>query len=113
MNTDKLIQTFIKQYLKEYWEIKKLYEKYKAGKLDPRKITEFKEKIKTIKKKVAYLLEQMSTKIKATDEIQDYDRKIYEQYKNLETALEAINDEITQLDKEINGGENGGTTTQA
>ncbi len=107
---DKLIQTFIKQYLREYWQAKKLYEKYKAGKLEPKKIAELKEDINTIKKKVTYMIEQMNAKIKATDEIQDYDRKIYEQYKDLESALEAINNEMTQFDKEINGGENGGTT---
>ncbi len=113
MNNDKLVKTLIKYHLKEYWEIKKLYEKHKAGKLNPKKTTELKEKLKIIKKKINYLIEQMTEKIKAIEEIKDYDKEIYEQYINLKGVLEAINDEMSQIDKEINGGENGGTTAQA
>ncbi len=113
MDTDKLVKTLIKQYLKEYEQAQKLYKKYKTKKLEPKKITELKEDIKTIKKKVNYLLEQMNEKIKATNEIQDYDKEIYEQYKNLASALEAIKEEIVNLDTELNGEENGGANTQA
>jgi len=107
-----LVKTLMKEYFKEYEDTKKLYKSYKAGKLNPKKVEKLKNDIDVIKKKVNFLLEQMNEKINAVNEIQDYDKKIYEQYISLRDSLKSISEEINMIDKEVKGGENGGTTTQ-
>ncbi|MGC8588928.1 MAG: hypothetical protein ACP5LI_07900 [Hydrogenobaculum sp.] len=111
-NNEKLVKVLIKSYFGEYNRIKKLYEKYKKGKLDAKKINEVKESVLNIKKKLDYLLEQMNEKIKATSEIGEYDKKVYEEYINLRNILTTIKEEIIAIEKEINGGQDGGSPTQ-
>ena len=111
MDTDKLIKTLINSYFREYGKVKKLYEEYKKGKLNPKKTNEMKEDLQNIKNKVNYLLEQMNEKIKTTSEIKDYNIKIYEQYKNLRDTLTMMNDEIAEIEKAISREQNGEPNT--
>ncbi|MGC8588932.1 MAG: hypothetical protein ACP5LI_07920 [Hydrogenobaculum sp.] len=111
-NTDKLVKVLINSYFKEYNRIKKLYEKHKLGKLQGKKADELKEDISSMKRKINYLLGQMNEKIESTKEIQDYDKKIYEQYINLRNILMEMNDEIAAIEKGVNGGQNGEPSTQ-
>ncbi len=113
MDTDKLVKTLINSYFREYNKVKKLYEEYKKGRLNPKKTNEMKEDLQSIKKKVNYLLEQMNEKIKATSEIKDYNMEIYEQYKNLRGTLAMMNDEIAEIEKSMSREQNGEPNTNA